>query len=672
MKRIDFHIHTVPTIWDAAFCFDLVTLERYVADSGLDAIAITNHNVFDRQQFTEIQAALSIPVFPGVEVTLDQGHTLVVAEPSNIDVFEGHAQALGSRMVNVDDTISVEDFIQLFGGLADYLVIPHYGKSPTVPHEALEHLGNLVFCGEVTSPKKFMSTKKDDRALTPVIFSDCRISESLDPLPIRHTFVDCGDLSLAALKTCLRDRSKVDLSATRGLFQILGNGQMISTGLNVVLGGRSSGKSHFLSLIDDAYENVKYIKQFSLVERDESQSSREFTEGLGRMEGQAAEKFLASFKEVVDDVIDVDLIANDRKIEAYVDSLHDSARAAHQQDVFSKAALFNASEYPSSNNDDLKKLIEAVRLLIRNVKYREVLDRHLDAVVLIRLAIDLIDRYRDEEMGREKRDFVNKLVREIQRELRTVTGAPGIDDFDLYGIMLDREKVARFNDLVEHVRSPAAIKEEEFQKYRVVVSKGVFAGAGEVKKRSGTAASFRTAFGEYDDPYQYLQALLQVDEVSRGDIYKLFVKISYQILNQHRLNVSGGERSEFNLLQQIKDAQKYDLLLIDEPESSFDNLFLRSDVNQLLRVISNTMPVVVVTHNSTVGASIEPNYLLYTEKTIDGGRPRFRIFSGYPTDQALSTVDGETISTLQLTLDSLEAGTEAYRQRKAAYEALEG
>src|SRR5437762_5840826 len=56
------------------------------------------------------------------------------------------------------------------------------------------------------------------------------------------------------------------------------------------------------------------------------------------------------------------------------------------------------------------------------------------------------------------------------------------------------------------------------------------------------------------------------------------------------------------------------MLLIDEPESSFDNLFLNSNVNRILKDISETMPVVVVTHNSTVGASVGADYVLYTSK----------------------------------------------------------
>ncbi|HDH01377.1 MAG TPA: hypothetical protein ENG80_06175, partial [Nitrospirae bacterium] len=59
-----------------------------------------------------------------------------------------------------------------------------------------------------------------------------------------------------------------------------------------------------------------------------------------------------------------------------------------------------------------------------------------------------------------------------------------------------------------------------------------------------------------------------------------------------------------------------DILLIDEPESSFDNMFLRSDVNEIMRDISKSMPVMVVTHNSTVGASIGADYLVYASKKL--------------------------------------------------------
>ena len=160
------------------------------------------------------------------------------------------------------------------------------------------------------------------------------------------------------------------------------------------------------------------------------------------------------------------------------------------------------------------------------------------------------------------------------------------------------------------------------------------------------------------------------ESLPRSELYKLFVKIGYRILNKDGFEVSGGERSEFRLLQEIADAQNYDILLIDEPESSFDNLFLNSNVNQLLKDISEVMPVVVVTHNSTVGASVGADYVLYTSKELEQGKTAYRIYSGHPTDKHLFSTDGKVINSHGVMLDSLEAGIAPYESRRKGYEAI--
>ena len=155
-----------------------------------------------------------------------------------------------------------------------------------------------------------------------------------------------------------------------------------------------------------------------------------------------------------------------------------------------------------------------------------------------------------------------------------------------------------------------------------------------------------------------------------SEFYKYFACIEYEILNKDGFKVSGGERSEFRLLQEIKDAQNFDYLLIDEPESSFDNLFLKGEANQMLKEISKTMPVVVVTHNSTVGASINADYIMYTSKEMEGDEIVYRRYSGYPSDKELCSVDGKTINNFQVTMNTLEAGEEAYVDRRGGYESI--
>jgi len=197
-----------------------------------------------------------------------------------------------------------------------------------------------------------------------------------------------------------------------------------------------------------------------------------------------------------------------------------------------------------------------------------------------------------------------------------------------------------------------------------------FSGAQNMKTKSGRQLGFSAAYSKYDNPYSFLNALKEI-ELGETEFHKYFVDIEYKTLNKHNFPVSGGERSEFNLLHEIGDALQYDLLLIDEPESSFDNLFLKNDVNDLLKTISTQVPVVIVTHNSTVGASIKPDFIVYTKKSIKENQVKYQVFCGYPSDKVLKCIDGEEIDNYEILLSCLEAGQEAYNDRRTnTYEIL--
>ena len=127
MKKLDLHIHTVSTISDRPFAFSMDCLKKYVENEGIEAIAITNHNLFDREQFEQIQRQLSIRVFPGIEVDIEGGHLLVITEETDLEDFTEKCAAIyemngGSNT----STISEAAFIGIFSELNKYLLIPHY------------------------------------------------------------------------------------------------------------------------------------------------------------------------------------------------------------------------------------------------------------------------------------------------------------------------------------------------------------------------------------------------------------------------------------------------------------------------------------------------------------------------------------------------------------------
>ena len=54
-------------------------MRRYVEEAELDAIAITNHDLFDLENFEQVKKDLpDTAVFPGMELSLEEGHVNIV------------------------------------------------------------------------------------------------------------------------------------------------------------------------------------------------------------------------------------------------------------------------------------------------------------------------------------------------------------------------------------------------------------------------------------------------------------------------------------------------------------------------------------------------------------------------------------------------------------------
>jgi ABC-type phosphate transport system ATPase subunit len=670
LNKIDFHLHTIPTVSDANFTFSLDKLREYVHSAQLDAIAITNHDMFDLVQYHEIVEELDCTVFPGIEINLDNGHILLISDNKNVDEFQLKTRQVSEKIKDKSDSINVEQLIDIFGNLNEYLVIPHYKKSPTISSGTIHRLKNVIFTGEVDSPKKFIRMAMDETELTPVIFSDLRIKEGLRSFPTRQTYINCGELTLNAIKHSLRDRNKVALSKLEGnsLFQVFDDGQLLSTGLNIVLGTRSSGKTETLNKIEQECENVKYISQFSLVQQDDTNYERKFNDGVSRKKSNFIDKYLNPFKNVLHDVVNIDISTNRRKVDEYLQTLMKLAEETGKQDTFSKVALFNETQFDIGDEKVLNDLIHSVRQLIDNIEYKDIINKHVDINILQGLACDLIELLWSKTLEGKKKSAVNDIVLEVKNRLKLRTAATQIKDVDLYKVMIEHKKVSKFNQIVKQLQRAKVIYEEPVQGFKVVCKQRPFRGAGEIKNISKQKTAFSDAYKVYSSPYDFLIALKSNESLTPSEFYKYFTCIEYEILNKDGFKVSGGERSEFRLLQEIKDAQNFDYLLIDEPESSFDNIFLKGEVNEILKELSKTMPVVVVTHNSTVGASINADYIVYTSKEVEGKDIVYRRYSGHPAAKELISVDGKTINNFQVTIDSLEAGEGAYDERRGGYE----
>ena len=677
MKKLDLHIHTLQTISDHPFSFSIEKLKEYVQSLKIDGIAITNHNTFDLAQYKDIQRNLTgiCTVLPGIEINIGKsnfGHMICITGQDDIEDFATRCRAISDKLTAATEFITPDDLRQIFPDLGKYLWIPHYDKKPVMDSDIIAAMSDYILCGEVGSVKKFIYRQKDATSLIPVYFSDLRPQEEIEEFPSRQTYFDIDEVTVSAIKKALIDRTHVSLTEEEGngLFYALPD-LPISTGLTVVIGGRSSGKTFTLDRIADQYNNVKYIKQFELIETKPEQAAKNFTDQIAAKRSSFAEEYFAPFKEAVDTVKGISLDEDERALEQYISSLVRFAKESDRADMFAKCALFSESKFPARNLDGITKLIESVMNLLDAREYRDIIESRITRESLIALLEDLIKRCRQEKRRSLEELWVNDLVGEIKRSLSSRTSAVTVPDFDFYECQMNRVKVRKFNDLVNTTKKESVINRKTVGGFAIQTSKRPYTGANELKSFSGRKnVSFSKYMDVYvSDPYRYLLGLAEMDDIPEADYYKYFVYVDYQILNQYNFPVSGGERAEFRLLQEIDDAHRYDMLLIDEPESSFDNLFLRDRVNQIIRELAENMPVILVTHNNTVGASIRPDYLVYTKRVI-GDDVTYERYFGLPSSKELTSFSGASIKNFQVILDCLEAGETTYNERRRDYDLL--
>ena len=678
MKRCDLHIHTVPSLSDRAFTYDKEVLIDYATKTRLDVIAITNHNLFDFHQFVDIKNSLpNVVVLPGIEVDLEKGHILVIANNDDASLFDFNARCeeVKNQIHTKEDYISFDTFLRIFPDLNRYLLIPHYDKSPKLPQEIIDKLERNVVAGEVSSVKKFRYMAREGlENLSPLYFSDFRVEQGVaqSDYPVSHTYIDVDSVDVSTLKLSLMDKTKVSLTSENGtqLFQVFPDGQMLSTGLNIMYGKRSTGKTHTLNTIAKRYgDKVKYIKQFELLNTGKTDSDQ-FESDLKIRQERSAENYLQEFSSSVSDMLETSSFADDEaKLQKYIDAVIQYAHQSDINDVYSKSLLFNESEINEQNNDEIKKIVDAVSVLLETQLYKPIVERYISIDSLKALLKELIETYRIGVMENNYYKEVNNMIRMVKESLQLKSAAPRIPNIDLYQYFINKKKREIFAKVALAVKGERIISTEKAGQFTICVSSRPFTNATDLKTVLPRQISLVAPFSKYNDPIQYLEAL-KTAGVESDRIYKLFAAIDYKILNSSGLPVSGGERSEFNFLQKIKDAILCDILLIDEPESSFDNIFLMKEVNKFIKEMSDIMPVVISTHNNTIGGSIKPDYILYTEKKIEADGPHFSIYSGYPGAKMLSDVHGNKIKNYEITLNSLEAGELAYSERRGIYETL--
>lgn len=667
MKAIDLHIHTIKTVFDADFTFDIKKLEEYIDSERISCIAITNHNIFDKNNYELIRDILDISVLPGIEVSLEKGHMLVVGNVDDIDILEEQSNKMRQYIFDEHSYLTIEQFLSIFDNYRDYLLIPHYVKDPIVPIDIINTFETDIIVGEVSSAKKWFSLMKQNDKLIPVLFSDLRIKSDLKSFPGTHLYIDCDDFTIGGLKNTLRDRKKISLSnnLNNEEFQITASGTTASLGLNVLIGKRSTGKTYLLDKIYKSFgmDSVKYIQQFSIIKDAEETTFKKKLE-LDNIE--YSDSYLKELKDIIDIAFKINMQSENTALDLYLESLLDFASKQDKMDIFSKCTLFNVNCFDIEEDEELENNINAIDTLLSSENYEKIISKYVDKDNLKKLLSELINIYKKKMLNNINYQYVNDIIKIIKDELEENSALNQVKEFNIVKYAICKQFIEKFNYYIEKLKKEKEISRNNFYKFKVSATRKPYTSVQKIKSKIKNCPRISDEFQYYNVPYNYINALSNAG-ISKNQIYKAIIDVEYTALNSNNSEISGGERAEYLLYNQIKSGENYDLILIDEPESSFDNIYLNENIKTLINNISRKTTTFIVTHNHILGVMLNADKILYT--CIEDGK--YKIYTGKISSKKFKCDDGTEKNTTDIVMETMEAGKNSYCERRQIYENFE-
>lgn len=680
--KIDLHIHTVKNNYlDRSFSYDADSMKEYVLSNSLDIIAITNHNLFDNKNFNAIKSELNTVadclILPGIEISLETGHVLLIFEdnPASISVLTKISSFIQTHEMDDHYKMSVADFNNICCGHGA-VIVPHYDKSPRISKTIISQIKDCVFVGEVDSPKKFYRIKKDETNVTPVYFSDIRIGESknIDDYKnkSRFTYVDCDERSFNSLVASLKNNDTyLSKNKIPEEFDILNGTASASTGINVLLGKRSSGKTYTLNHISEVYaKNCLYIKQFDITKDCNDES---FNSAIEEAEKRTVLDYVSGINVAFDILEETKADICSTKFNTYISSLKECADEKIA-DIYSKCLLYNYSEIVKKNTSSIDRIIEAITTLLDADEFHKaIIEKRIKREDLICLYSEFITVKRKIIIDNKITDIANKICENISKKLGQKSSVKQITKCNILDYFESLYAKQKFDNLIQSIDEKLIEEDTIFGKFvkksYLRKQKDKRSWKASLKVNSSCNIDYLTSNSPSDAYLRYCFDSTITNKVVGDDRYLIFFKSETDVHNENGKNISGGQRAEYILLRKLYDYKMYDLVLIDEMESSFDNPFLNEEVISKIKMIGQTATVFISTHNNNLGVSLNPNYYIYHEVDDVGGNIEFKHYCGKINDDFLvCPIDGKKIKLSKILVDTMEANEIAYSERKEKYE----
>lgn len=710
--KIDIHTHTkkcktgdAPSraISAADFCETILSTE-------VGIIAITNHNVFDSEQFKEIKAGLTqdVQVWPGVELDVmegtSRGHLLVIVSPARVDEFSDVVGNLTSGSTPDSFSTSIVEVLNRFEHLEPLYVAHYEKKTPNISDKAI---GELM-AGTANPGRVIKEVTNSISAGIYISHGHASIygSDVHDWATYEEKSSDLPDLRLPVESFehfCLlleKDATTINTALDKKISEDLrltpfDDGTILSlkvfNDINVIFGPKGTGKTCILDAIAKHYCEAG-------IDADVYVSASDRLDEIFDLRGRDLSLNLISY--------------NINYCKDEIESLRESSEV----DVTSIAKYLNYFRIQTTNKNAAKIKLKNFDIedegspkrefrefnegAVKTHEFLEFLGEHpsvrgvLNAEELEDMT-ELLKRLLDRLHDREWKTFsewkevglLNSAIEQFRIEVERKTGAPakpittGFREYALNRISI----AANAAEILKAVDTAIPTQREtvgcigvnkgdlelrtEFKFQNGTITDGELNKLKGVKKGSQKLFSRKVRdiheHAYNDDLFRHIAALNEIEDIEDIEtVYELLLFKRYFSLDGNRYAPSSGEASMVMLHKELETEKE--VYILDEPERSLGNEYISDVIVPLLKERARTgKKVFISTHDANIAVRTLPYSSVYRCHGPEG----YSTYIGNPfSNNLINPQDPTDVKDWKkVSMKTLEGGEEAFGERGKIY-----
>ena len=710
--KIDIHTHTkkckagdAPTreITPEAFCETLQATE-------VGIIAITNHNVFDLEQYEEIQGRIGedAQVWPGIELDVLEdgvrGHLLVIVSPSGVDEFSKVVDELTKASTPDNFTTSIDQLLENFDSFKPLYVAHYKQKAPNLSDEVLikltsgtsnpgrvikevtnsisagiyiSHGHSSIYGSDIHDWSTYEEQARDlpDLRLPVESFEHFCLLLEKDPTTI-NTVLDkkiCEDLLL----TPFEDATLIKLK--------------VFNDINIVFGPKGTGKSCILEAIakhysDNGMDANVYVPASDRLNDIFDTKGSDLSLNLNPLGINYCKDEIEALREASE--------ANVTSLSKYVTYFRTKTTNKNAKKIKLKDIEPEDEGAAKRGFDEFYEAAEKTDKFLAFLKKHPAVRKELNETELAELTntiSDLLKRLRKREWdnysGWKEIGLLNSAIAKLRTEVERKTGSPAkptTTGFREYALNRDRIEVnaaaimksvdtdiPMLKEAVGSLGSDKGLLElrTEFRFQNGTITDGSLNKLKNIKKSSlkALARAVREIHKHAykDDLFQHITDLNAIEDVEHIEtVYELLLFKRYFALDGRPYSPSSGEASMVMLNKELEtDKEVY---ILDEPERSLGNEYINDVIVPLIKERARAGKKVFI---STHDANIAVRTLPYSSVYRCHGPGGYATYVGNPFSNNLVNPDDEAdrLDWKKVSMRTLEGGEKAFGERGKIY-----